>query len=451
MPPGDSGLPIFGHLPALINDTESFFVKKIQRYGPIITMNALMKPVFFLSDEEDVRWAMNQERKGKTKAFILPHFQKLLGENSIMIQSGEAHNRLRKVFEPAFTPNAIRDYAPTIDSVVQKKLAQWCDSGEFQSPREWALLAMEIFFVCTFGKADKKQMEKLIFLFENWTKGFNSPVPLRIPGTRLAKAHGYKEQLGRLIKDMIEEFKESNPPDSDAAKRSVMGRLCYAMDEDGKMPSEEVLVDNLRFFLFAGFDTTKASFGSISYFLKQNPYVEKVLRDEVENFKNDVLDVDMLKNEAPILNAVLAETWRLSAPLSSHGTVTTEDLEYKGYHIPRGCFITTDIHGHALVNNDLYPNANEFHFVRWLPKTHPLYDPKKANTENIDYNKMSSQYRTFNHGPHMCLGAHFAKLEVRIVLTRLLQSYNFDIRNERAETFPLKQRLNDFKLSRRKA
>ena len=416
LPPGDSGLPIVGHLLAVMDDGERLCTKSIQKYGSFTTYNLLMNPVVLLLDEDSVRWAMTQERKGKTKALILPHLLSLLGEDSIMVKSGEEHKRLRKVFEPAFTPAAIRDYAAAIDNETQKKLEQWSESGEFQQPTEWALLAMRIFFVCAFGEADDERMVELADLFSKWIKGFSAPIPMRIPGTALAKAHVHKAELGRVLKEMIHEFKEKNPPDSNAAKTSVLGRLCYSIDENDNPPTEKVLIDNLRFFLFAGFDTTKASFGAISHFLKQHPKLEEALAKEVQGFSGDVLDIDQLKNEAPILNAVMAESWRLTPPLSSHTTVAMEDLEYKGYLIPKGTFVGTDNQVHPRMDDELYPSAEAFCFERWLPKGHPLYDPSKANTEKIDYNVMSSKFRPFNHGPHMCLGAHFAKLEVRIVL-----------------------------------
>lgn len=450
LPPGDSGLPIVGHLPPLMQNPEALYIKTIQTYGSMCTLNVMMTPVVVVTDEEDVRWALTQERKGTTKALILSQFRKLVGEESIMVKAGEEHKRLRKVFEPAFAPTAIGDYAAAIDTVTQQKLAQWADSGEFQEPREWALLALKVFYVCAFGEADEERLRKLIYLFENWTKGFNAQIPFRIPGTALAKAHKYKDELGLVLLEMVNEFKNKNPPDSPTAKTSVLGRLCYSVDEDGNLPSDTVLIDNLRFFLFAGFDTTKGSFAAISHFLKQHPKAEELLVAEVQKLKDEdaVLDVDQLKNEAPILNAVMAEAWRLSAPLSNHSTIAVEDLEYKGYSIPKGTYIAIDIHAHAQLNNGLYPSAEKFVLERWLPSDHPLYDPAKANTAKIDYNVMSSKFRTFNHGPHMCLGAHFAKLEVRIVLTRLFQSYKLEIRNETASNFPLKQRLNEFKLTK---
>jgi cytochrome P450 len=139
----------------------------------------------------------------------------------------------------------------------------------------------------------------------------------------------------------------------------------------------------------------------------------------------------------------------MAAPLAQHVMTATEDVEYKGYRLRKGIFVISDIQAHNKMNNALYPKANEFHFARWLSKGHRLHDPNVANTEEIDYNVMSTKFRTFNIGPHMCLGAHFAKQEVRIVVTRLMQSYTLEVRNETLKTFPLKQFLNEFKLVKR--
>jgi cytochrome P450 len=48
------------------------------------------------------------------------------------------------------------------------------------------------------------------------------------------------------------------------------------------------------------------------------------------------------------------------------------------------------------------------------------------------------------------LGGHFAKLEARIVLTRLLQTYDMEIRSQELVEFPLRQYENEFKLVCRK-
>lgn len=457
MPPGDSGWPILGYFVAVMLDTRAFQIRRVQKFGPLSTHSLAGIPVLLIVDDDDIRWAMTQERKGMIRANILPHWAKLIGNESVFLKFGDEHKKLRKIFEPAFSPTAIKDYGKTMDTVVRSQLEKWSSSGEYQEPREWALLAMRVFFVCAFGECDEARMKKLARLFEGWIDGFRA-LPFRFPGGKLNKAHGYKEEMFAIFREMIDEFKVQHPPPSESNEnpqkqhKSVLGRLVYAVDEDGNMPSDEVLMDNLLFFLFAGFDTTKASFGAIFHFLKQHPSAREALVQEIRGYSSEEeIDVDELKFEAPILNAILAETWRLTAPLSGHNTCAAVDLHYKGYVIPKGTFVLTDISAHNVLNEKRYPGASDFHFERWLPEDHPLYDERWANKEEkIDYNVMSHKFRTFNMGQHMCLGGHFAKMETRIVCTRILQNYTIDVRNVKFMRFPLFQISNEFKLHRQR-
>lgn len=226
----------------------------------------------------------------------------------------------------------------------------------------------------------------------------------------------------------------------------MMGRLCYTVDDEGQSLSDVQLVSNVQFLLFAGYDTTKGSFCSFAYYLKNRPDILALLREEVATF-SEPLNFDQLKR-APILNAFLAEVWRLVAPALSHNAKAATAITYKGYYFPKNTRFMMDIQANAVLDQDRYPDPLDFRLDRWIPEGHALHNPKYYAV-GIDYNVMSVKYRPFNAGAHMCLGSYFAKLEARVVLTRLLQSYDIDIINEGLETFPLRQHTNDFKLTKR--
>ena len=230
-----------------------------------------------------------------------------------------------------------------------------------------------------------------------------------------------------------------------SAKDGMLGRLLSSVDDDGNPLTETQLIDNLLFLIFAGFDTTKSSFGSLWFNLLEHPDICDMLHKEVQGF-SDPLDADELKS-APLLNAVLAETWRLAAPINSHSTIAKYDLEYKGYKYPKGTVFSVDTQAYHVTNEERFPESRTFRVERWLPPGHPLHNPKYYN--GINYNVMSTKYRPFSVGAHMCLGAHFAKLEVRVVATRLIQKYHIETRNEQVRQFPTFQRYSDFKLTER--
>lgn len=454
LPPGDSGWPILGHFVSQMGDPPTFYKAKglemsrssmANNNSMMYTVNCLMEPVVMFVQDDDVAWALKQERQGNMGAYVFEFFQRVVGEHSIMFQSGDHHKRLRKIFEPAFTPQAIRDYLPIMDSVTQESLARLAQRGAFCESREWAMLAMRIFCRCAFGRVNEERNEKLSRYFEGWINGMDTRIPLELPFTPLGHAHKCKQKLGQLLSEMIAEFKALHAPNDEAAKKSVLGRLVYSVDENGQPPTDAQLVDNIRFILFAGFDTTKSSFGAIAHFLMQNPPVLELLVQEVQGFA-DPLDFDQLKG-APVLNAVLAESWRLTAPMACHTMRTKCPLEYKQYQFPAKTIVCVDTQAYHEINQDLYPDGTEFRIERWLPEDHPLYNPKYR--VNVDYNNMTPKYRPFNLGPHMCLGAHFAKLEVRVVMTRLLQKYDLEIRNQKIRKSPTLQYTCDFKLTER--
>jgi len=428
-----------------VPDPLAFFKALVKRYGDPCTFNICMHPCVFLVKDEDVAWALKQERKGNAGAFVLEYLQRVVGKEAIMFQAGEHHKRLRKIFEPAFTPLAIRDYLSVMDQVTQETLARLSKTGDFSEPREWALLALRIFCRCAFGEVNEEQNQKLCNLCEGWINGMDTIIPFALPFTPLAKSYQCKNKLGKLLREMIAEFKAQARPEHESTRKSLLGRLVYSVDEDGNPPTEAQMIDNILFIIFAGFDTTKSSFGAISLYLTENRTIYQLLVEEVSGFA-DPLDFDELKC-APILNAVLAETWRLNAPLSSHTVRANCDLEYKEYRFPKGTLLVLDTQSYHEINEELYPDASTFRIERWLPKGHQLYNPKYH--VDIDYNVMSTKYRPFNMGAHMCLGAHFAKLEVRVVVTRLLQKYDVEIRNPQIRKFPTLQRVSDFKLTER--
>ena len=93
------------------------------------------------------------------------------------------------------------------------------------------------------------------------------------------------------------------------------------------------------------------------HYLYENPAIKRSLIEEVKGF-SEPLNPDELK-VAPILNAVMAETWRLHPPADSHVAAAATDLEYKGYKIRKGVNVVSDILLTSLTDEDRYPNPLE--------------------------------------------------------------------------------------------
>lgn len=198
--------------------------------------------------------------------------------------------------------------------------------------------------------------------FEGWIHGLDTVIPFELPFTPLAKSHQCRKKLKKLLREMISEFKAQARPEQEGTRKSLLGRLVYSVDDDGNPPTETQIIDNILLILFAGFDTTKSSFGAVCLHLAEHRQVYQLLVEEVRCFA-DPLDFDELKC-APILNAVLVENWRLNAPLSSHTVRVNCDLDYKDYRFPNGTLLLLDTQSYHHVNEELYPDASTFRIER---------------------------------------------------------------------------------------
>lgn len=448
LPFGDSGLPLIGHvLQLFVDPMDVLMLPRMKKYGSMFTMNFFMTPTVVAGDEESASWLVSLERKGLSVPPPTPILVKVLGESNVLLQSGAVHKRLRRIMDPLFTPKAIRQYTSIIDTTVKTELEKWSNTDEYYKSSHFSHLTLRVFFVCSLGFCDEKLFHEMSPLFEAWINGLFTLSTYEIPGTIISKSMRSKRRLYEIFIQMIQEYKGGSDANlSIDRNKSLLAQLCNATDEESgaKLPDEQ-LVENLLLIVFAGHDTTKASLSTIIHLLEQNPSVLSALREEV-SLLSDPFDFDELKS-APILNAVLAESWRLHPVVVQHLGQLTKSVEFKGYRFPKGTVMSLPL----FVRDGTYVNPREFRIERWLPKDHPMYDPAwiPRNNDPINYNSSSALFRTFNLGPHSCLGAQFARLETRIIVARLVSQFEFKTRKSKLIAFPLRRIDCEFKLTPR--
>lgn len=253
LPPGDSGWPVLGHLPALFGDGIIDMLLKEHGQNAMCTINVLMMPTVMFFDDEDVAWIQTQERKGHTVPLQIPHVTILLGLDTIIFSAGSHHKRLRRMLEPAFQPQAVKSYTQLIDKTVQETLREWNKANDFRSlDDDIARLAMRLFFVCAIGEVDEELIARLHYLFTEWFKGFLNPIPIAYPGSSLKRALGTRKEIEKEMGQVVVKFKKQHPPESLGATTTLMGRLCYGKDEEGNTLSDSQLIQNLYLIIFAG-------------------------------------------------------------------------------------------------------------------------------------------------------------------------------------------------------
>lgn len=67
-----------------------------------------------------------------------------------------------------------------------------------------------------------------------------------------------------------------------------------------------------------------------------------------------------------------------------------------------------------------FADPDSFRPERWLPATHPLYDPMFANDNH-------ESFRPFSFGTRDCIGKNLAYSELRVVISRILHRFDYTL------------------------
>ena len=166
----------------------------------------------------------------------------------------------------------------------------------------------------------------------------------------------------------------------------VLSDLVSARDDDDRLTEDE-LVMLCQSLVLGGFETTVAQLGSTFYaLLKQRDRYAELVEDR------------------ELIPAALEETWRW-VPTTKYGNPmprwAAEDVELShGVVIPQGDIIFGE---RAVANRDetVFPHAQEIDFHRVDPAPH----------------------LTLGWGPHHCVGANLAHMEIEITFEKLLERF----------------------------
>jgi cytochrome P450 len=143
--------------------------------------------------------------------------------------------------------------------------------------------------------------------------------------------------------------------------------------------------------------------------LSQHPRVAADLLDELEGvLGGDAPSVESLAR-LPLLDRVVKESLRVITPVPFNGRIVARPTELGGYTLPEGTEVFVSIY-HTHHMPELYPRPEAFDPRRWESINPSVYE-----------------YHPFSAGPRMCIGATFAVLELKIVLSMVVQRYRLEL------------------------
>ncbi|KAF9230508.1 cytochrome P450 [Melanogaster broomeanus] len=197
--------------------------------------------------------------------------------------------------------------------------------------------------------------------------------------------------------------------------------------------SDDDLIAQMTTLVFVATDTTSGALSRTLLTLAQHPEAQDRLREELKQAKADKgnLSYDDLVN-LPYLDAVCRETLRLYPPATFSVRTARKDIllpfstpikgvngaEMRDIVVPKGTNIFISILA-ANRNREIWgEDALEWKPDRWLK---PL--PSSVTEAHIP--GIYSHLMTFLGGGRACIGFKFSQLEMKVVLSVLLESFRF--------------------------
>jgi cytochrome P450 len=383
-----------------------------RRYGPVFTIRVLHDPVV---------WAIGAEANHQilVSEFDAFHWREgrfadlwwLLGDGLLNID-GAYHREFRMLLLPAFHRESVAAVAETM-IVAAARAGDALRDGQTLDVYRWTRqLAMRIALRALIGlEAADDRERSLAEAFEESLSIHGRPVVqqlLRGPFTPYARAHAARRTVDALVQEEIHERRRRGDPG-----RGVLGLLLAATDDAGEPLDAGAVRDQAVTLLFAGHDTTTATFTFMLHEVGRSAQARADLEAELDGLLADRLPTaaDLDGRALPVLERTLSETLRCYPPAWVGPRQTTRDVTLAGVEVPA----EVGVHYSSWATHhleSLYPEPFRFDPNRFLPEN--------------DASRPRGAYIPFGGGSRMCIGKRFGEYELRALAAVLLSRWRFE-------------------------
>lgn len=380
-------------LEALHHELGDVFRIPLPGFNPVVLAGPQAARFVLVDRREGLRW----RTAGDPVTRLLRH--------GLLVEDGSSHDALRRQIAPALHRRAVSGYVERMWRRTDEVAVRWDDDRPIDMLVEMRRAALLILMDTLFGVDFHDPMGTLWKPILRLLR-FISPGPWILWPS--APRLGYRSAR-RAMDDYLYRLIRSRR----AADRSddLLGLLIH----DAGL-SDDLVRDQLLTLLIAGHDTSTAALAWTLYNLGKHPEWMARARSEVDAvLRTEPPDESRLGQLVSLENAI-NEALRLYPPIHVSMRTAAMDLAFDGYRIPAGARLMFSIyltHRHPALWDD--PGR---------------FDPNRFNRTGS--NRIGPYtFLPFGGGPRNCIGAAFARVETKVVLARLLQTFDLDLLDDR--------------------
>jgi cytochrome P450 len=372
-----------------------------RRLGDSFTLNlGLGGPTLVMvSDPRAVKMLFTASADVAPKAAETSPVARIMGASSVLVATGPAHMRQRKLLLPAFHGERIRQHEQVMEEAARRDMAGWPVGEPVRTLPAMRAITLDVILRAVFG-VEAERMGPL----KQAIDAVIDPVHLGTVLRMLASPPSGERPPGSLgraldrLDTMIYAEIEHRRAQSDLESRSdIMSLLLLARDDDGVGLTDEELRNELVTQLLAGHETAATSLAWALERLVRHPRVLERLLAEVDAWPD---------GGEEYLAAVVNESMRVRPVAPVVFRMLKQELQVGRYLLPADTLTVASVY---LTNRnaDVYDAPLEFKPERFL-----------ENEGGRAINTFS--WIPFGGGIRRCIGATFAQLEMKVILRTIL-------------------------------
>ncbi len=273
------------------------------------------------------------------------------------------HTRWRHLTQAWFSPAAALTLEPDIRAIVTRQIDAFVDRGHADLATELAVPVPPIVIARMLGFPEqdwqyyRKLSETMLEAAANDDSQVNAEQALQL--------------FSYLFEALMD--RRDNPRD-DMLTRIVQ------LEFDGRPLTEDELLGITFLVAVAGHETTVGAIGALLLRLAEHPEARAAIEADPE-----------------LAFSAIEESMRLEPPIQYFSRTVTQDTEIGGVRLAAGAKVLLS-----------WASANR--------------DPAAfSDPDSFVYDRPNNRHLAFGAGPHRCIGAHLARLELRVVLEEMLR------------------------------
>jgi cytochrome P450 len=270
------------------------------------------------------------------------------------------HGKYRRILHPYFTPQSMRSMEPMVQETCELLIARFANKGGCEFIEDFASRLPNMVFLSMMGMP-----VEMLDQFLDWEQSL-----LRAPEEE-KRLQASQAIMGYFMGFIAEQKK---------APRTELMRIILDGEVDGRPLSEIDLLGTCFLLYVGGLDTVYSSLGWIFRHLARDEALQERLR----------------ANPQEIPSAV--EEFERAFPVARPTRTVAQDFTFHGTPMRKGDLVV-------------------------LPTYIAGRDPAVYASPNVIDIDRKVRYITFATGPHVCLGIHLAKREIRMVLESFLSRF----------------------------